>query len=269
MRIVVVLGGFLARCRTLRRHVPVACYSKRARGDSASRTARRHRRAQAASMVHRGGRAGRRPRHGAGGSSNDWGFVQPDVARFTRVCSYDRAGMGYSDAGPSPRTARRIASELAELLARSGIGGPVVLVGASIAGFDVRVFASDHPERAAGLGSWMPPTKTRPMRCRGWRGSFPCCRRSARFDCSAYRSARESNRWLRQCTSSHGPRVFAQLDTRRRLTKSSIFGRAHRKSGARAASSRSLCSSSPADEEPTSIGDSCNEIKPRCQNEDA
>ncbi len=87
---------------------------------------------------------------GLGGSSSDWGFVQPDVARFTRVCSYDRAGMGYSDAGPSPRTARRIASELAEL-ARSGIGGPVVLVGASIAGFDVRVFASDHPERAAGL----------------------------------------------------------------------------------------------------------------------
>ena len=88
---------------------------------------------------------------GLGGSSADWGFVQPDVARFTRVCSYDRAGMGYSDPGPSPRTARRIASELAELLARSGIGGPVVLVGASIAGFDVRVFASDHPERAAGL----------------------------------------------------------------------------------------------------------------------
>ena len=88
---------------------------------------------------------------GLGGSTPGWGFVQPEVARFTRVCSYDRAGMGYSDPGPSPRTARRIASELAELLARSGIGGPVVLVGASIAGFNVRVFASDHPERAAGL----------------------------------------------------------------------------------------------------------------------
>src|SRR6476469_1693520 len=88
---------------------------------------------------------------GLGGSSADWGFVQPDVARFTRVCSYDRAGMGYSDPGPSPRTARRIASELNALLGRSGIGGPVVLVGASIAGFDARVFASDHPERAAGL----------------------------------------------------------------------------------------------------------------------
>jgi pimeloyl-ACP methyl ester carboxylesterase len=88
---------------------------------------------------------------GLGGSTADWGFVQPDVARFTRVCSYDRAGMGYSDPGPSPRTARRIASELARLLARSGIDGPAVFVGASIAGFDVRLFASDYPERAAGL----------------------------------------------------------------------------------------------------------------------
>jgi pimeloyl-ACP methyl ester carboxylesterase len=88
---------------------------------------------------------------GLGGSSVGWGWIQPDVARFTRVCSYDRAGMGYSDLGPSPRTARRIASELAALLDRSGIAGPVVLVGASIAGFNLRVFASDHPERAAAL----------------------------------------------------------------------------------------------------------------------
>jgi pimeloyl-ACP methyl ester carboxylesterase len=88
---------------------------------------------------------------GLGGTSAGWGFVQPEVARFTRVCSYDRAGMGYSDSGPSSRTARRIANELAELLARSGIAGPVVLVGECIAGFDVRLFASDHPEHAAGL----------------------------------------------------------------------------------------------------------------------
>ena len=88
---------------------------------------------------------------GLGGTSTGWGFVQPEVARFTRVCSYDRAGMGYSDPGPSPRTARRIANELAELVARGGITGPVVLAGESIAGFNVRVFASDHPERAAGL----------------------------------------------------------------------------------------------------------------------
>jgi pimeloyl-ACP methyl ester carboxylesterase len=89
--------------------------------------------------------------NGLGGSSAAWGFVQPEVARFTHVCSYDRAGMGYSDPGPSPRTARRIAGELAELVDRSGIGGPVVLVAASIGGFSVRVFASDHLDRVAGL----------------------------------------------------------------------------------------------------------------------
>jgi pimeloyl-ACP methyl ester carboxylesterase len=89
--------------------------------------------------------------NGLGGSSADWGYVQPDVARFTHVCSYDRAGMGYSDPGPSPRTARRIASELAELVARSGIAGPVVLAAASSGGFNVRVLASEHPDRVAGL----------------------------------------------------------------------------------------------------------------------
>src|SRR5206468_79348 len=88
---------------------------------------------------------------GLGGSSAGWYFVQPDVARFTRVCSYDRAGMGYSDPGPSPRTARRIASELARLLDRSGVARPVALVGASSGGFTVRIFASEYGERAAGL----------------------------------------------------------------------------------------------------------------------
>ena len=88
---------------------------------------------------------------GLGGSSVGWGFVQPEVARFTRVCSYDRAGIGYSDPGPPPRTARRLARELAQLLERAGIRRPVVLVGASIGGFAVRFFASEHGERAAGL----------------------------------------------------------------------------------------------------------------------
>ena len=88
---------------------------------------------------------------GLGGWSVDWGFVQPEVARVTRVCSYDRAGMGYSDAGPSPRTARRIAHELAALVDRAGIAGPLVLVGASSGGLSVRMFASEHEERVAGL----------------------------------------------------------------------------------------------------------------------
>jgi pimeloyl-ACP methyl ester carboxylesterase len=59
--------------------------------------------------------------------------------------------MGYSDPGPSPRTTRRIVRELAQLLDRTGITVPVVLVGASIGGLAVRVFASEHPDRVAGL----------------------------------------------------------------------------------------------------------------------
>ena len=88
---------------------------------------------------------------GLGGTFPGWGLVQPEVARFTRVCSYDRAGMGYSDSGPSPRTTRRASHELAELLTRAGISDPVVLAGASLGGFTVRVFATDYPDRAAGL----------------------------------------------------------------------------------------------------------------------
>jgi pimeloyl-ACP methyl ester carboxylesterase len=80
-----------------------------------------------------------------------WSLVQPEVAKFTRVCSYDRAGTGYSDPGPSPRTARRIGNELAQLLDHTGISGDLVLVGASIGGLFVRVFASEHGERVAGL----------------------------------------------------------------------------------------------------------------------
>jgi pimeloyl-ACP methyl ester carboxylesterase len=88
---------------------------------------------------------------GLGGSTASWGFVQPEVARFTRVCSYDRAGLGYSDPGPSPRTTRRIVRELEQLLDRSGITRPLVLVGASSGGFTARLFASERADRVAGL----------------------------------------------------------------------------------------------------------------------
>ena len=206
---------------------------------------------------------------GLGGSSAGWGFVQPDVARFTRVCSYDRAGMGYSDPGPSPRTARRIASELAELLDRSGIGDPLVLVGASSGGFNVRVFASDHSKRVAGLvlvdASHEDDAHEVPPMAR----FVPLLSTLGVFDCLACRPAFQSNRWRHQCGSSRARRVSAQPDTRRRLTRLFTSGRARRKSGARAASSPSLSSSSPAAGEPTRTGASCSAIKPRCQTGDA
>jgi pimeloyl-ACP methyl ester carboxylesterase len=86
-----------------------------------------------------------------GASSISWSLVQPEVARVTRACAYDRAGFGWSDAGPKPRTAGRIAAELRELLVRAAVPPPYVLVGHSFGGLVVRVFASRHPRDVAGL----------------------------------------------------------------------------------------------------------------------
>ena len=86
-----------------------------------------------------------------GASSVSWTLVQPEVARLTRACSYDRGGFGWSDAGPLPRTAQVIAAELRTLLARDGVPPPYVLVGHSFGGLVMRIFAAAHPEDVAGL----------------------------------------------------------------------------------------------------------------------
>lgn len=205
---------------------------------------------------------------GLGGTSAGWGFVQPEVARFTRVCSYDRAGMGYSDAGPSPRTARRIANELAELLARGGIAGSVVLVGESIAGFTVRVFASDHPERALGLVLVDASHEDDAHEVPGVARFVPLLSTIGVFRLLGVSFGGESTRWLHHYGDTRRRQLFAQRDTRQLPTKSFTSRRPCRKSRARAGGSPFRSSSSPAHEEPTRIGDGCNEIKRRCQNED-
>ncbi len=88
---------------------------------------------------------------GAGGSSLDWSCVQPEIARFTRVCAYDRAGFGWSDSGPKPRTSLRIVEELHTLLHNAGIEAPYVLVGHSLGGLNVRLFASRYPDEVVGI----------------------------------------------------------------------------------------------------------------------
>src|SRR5262245_10874572 len=88
---------------------------------------------------------------GAGEKLQTWDWVAPEVKKFTRVCAYDRAGLGKSDAGPEPRTSERIVAELDALLRRAEVPGPYVLVGHSFGGLNVRLFASLHPEETAGL----------------------------------------------------------------------------------------------------------------------
>jgi pimeloyl-ACP methyl ester carboxylesterase len=86
-----------------------------------------------------------------GGSSISWSLVQPEIATLTRACSYDRAGFGWSDAGPMPRTAGRVADELHALLEAAGVSPPFLLVGHSFGGLVMRIFADRYRSEVAGL----------------------------------------------------------------------------------------------------------------------
>jgi pimeloyl-ACP methyl ester carboxylesterase len=79
-----------------------------------------------------------------------WSKVQPEVAKWTRACSYDRAGYGFSDPGPMPHTSERIAEELHAALHHAGIAGPYILVGSAFGGDNLRVFADLHMREVAG-----------------------------------------------------------------------------------------------------------------------
>ena len=89
--------------------------------------------------------------YGRVGSYLDWYHVQPQVAGFTRVCSYDRGGYGWSDPSPKPRLPSVMAEELHTLLAKAGEKPPYVLVGHSFGSFDVLMYAHKYGEEVAGI----------------------------------------------------------------------------------------------------------------------
>jgi pimeloyl-ACP methyl ester carboxylesterase len=80
-----------------------------------------------------------------------WAVVQPKVAKWARACTYDRAGAGFSSAGPMPRTSVRMANELHSALHNAGIKGPYILVGNAFGGDPARTFADLYPAELAGL----------------------------------------------------------------------------------------------------------------------
>jgi len=88
---------------------------------------------------------------GLGAMSSGWGWIQPEVAKFTRVVSYDREGLGWSEGGSGFTSASNAVNQLNELLQTSSIEGPYVLVGHSMGGLLVRVFANKYPEKVAGI----------------------------------------------------------------------------------------------------------------------
>src|SRR3989441_5632269 len=93
---------------------------------------------------------------GFGAGLTSWSTVQSNIAKFARTVSYDRAGIGQSEAGPKPRAAKQIALELHTALQNAGIGPPYVLVGHSFGGIYVRVFADMYPKEVAGIGFIIP-----------------------------------------------------------------------------------------------------------------
>lgn len=109
---------------------------------------------------------------GWGDWSTIWGAVQTQAAQTTRVCTYDRAGTGWSESGPLPRDAGQFVAELHTLLQKAALPGPYLLVGHSLGGLPARVFAGTYPSEVAGVvlidsmfpgqgGSSPPPANSR------------------------------------------------------------------------------------------------------------
>ncbi|MEM7543254.1 MAG: alpha/beta hydrolase [Pseudomonadota bacterium] len=89
--------------------------------------------------------------HGIGGAAVEWTTFQDRIGAYTKTCAYDRAGYGWSDSGPAPRTSTQAVHELEVLLDEASIAPPYLLIGHSFGGLIARQFAALHPDQLAGL----------------------------------------------------------------------------------------------------------------------
>lgn len=85
------------------------------------------------------------------GTVSNWAWIQPEVAKVTRVCAYDRADSGWSDLSPQANDTKQNAEALHTLLSNAGVPGPYVLVGHSFGGLYVRMYAEMYPEQVVGM----------------------------------------------------------------------------------------------------------------------
>ncbi len=88
---------------------------------------------------------------GVTGETVGWALVQPEIAKHTRACSYDRAGVGFSDPGTRTGTSANIVDDMHKMLAAAGIAPPYVLVGHSYGGMNVRLYKDHYPSEVIGM----------------------------------------------------------------------------------------------------------------------
>jgi len=89
--------------------------------------------------------------NGPNDSSVVWQLVQPEISRFTRVCSYDRAGFGWSDPPTEARSSANVADELDRLLTRAAVSGPYIIVAFEYGALNMRMFTSHHRKQVVGM----------------------------------------------------------------------------------------------------------------------
>jgi pimeloyl-ACP methyl ester carboxylesterase len=134
---------------------------------------------------------------GLGATGSAWALVAPKVAAVTRVCVYDRANTGRSDHAPTPRASQELVDDLHALLTNAGVAGPYVMVGHSLGGLNVRLYASEFPDSVVGmvlvdaahedlwdrLLSQMPaPTEGEPPEFKAYRNALNSAEGSERID---------------------------------------------------------------------------------------